>query len=64
MLRLYIAPSSYFREDKPHARGLIAGNDEFPCQRAKTLEEACKLVEAGFEYITDMDGGKILRKRK
>lgn len=31
---------------------------------AKTLKEACELVEAGFEYVTEMDGAKISQKRK
>jgi hypothetical protein len=31
---------------------------------ATTLEEACKLLEVGFEYVTDMDGYKLFRKRK
>ena len=39
-------------------------NDEFTVRIAKTLDEACKLVEAGFDYVTDMDDGKIFRKRK
>jgi hypothetical protein len=28
------------------------------------LKEACQLLEIGFEYITDMDGTKLFRKRK
>lgn len=39
-------------------------NDEFHVKVANTLEEACKLLEVGFEYITDMDGCKLFRKRK
>lgn len=39
-------------------------NDEFTVRLLNTLEEACELVEAGFEYVTDMDGYKIFRKRK
>jgi len=31
---------------------------------AKTLQEACNLIEQGFEYVTEMDGVKIFRKRK
>jgi len=31
---------------------------------AENLQEACQLVEAGFEYVTEMDGVKIFRKRK
>jgi len=29
----------------------------------KTLDEAVKLLEDGWEYITDMNGAKIFRKR-
>jgi integrase len=39
-------------------------DDEFTSAVARTLQEACQLVEAGFEYVTEMDGVKIFRKRK
>ncbi|MEM1551929.1 MAG: hypothetical protein QXS01_01310 [Candidatus Bathyarchaeia archaeon] len=39
-------------------------NDEFHVRTAKTVEEACRLVEVGFEYVTEIDGVKIFRKRK
>jgi integrase len=41
-------------------------NDEFHAKVAKNAEEACKLVQVGFEYVTGeySDGGKIFRKRK
>jgi len=38
--------------------------DEWVSKVAKTIEEACSLVEAGFEYVTEMEGVKIFRKRK
>ncbi|MEM3697938.1 MAG: site-specific integrase [Candidatus Bathyarchaeia archaeon] len=38
--------------------------DDFHVAVAKTLEEACKLVEVGFEYVCSMDNAKIFRKRK
>ena len=38
--------------------------DEFHVKVAHNLEEACKLVEVGFDYVTDMEGCKIFRKRK
>jgi len=38
--------------------------DEFHVKVARTLDEACKLLEAGFDYVTDMEEGKIFRKRK
>ena len=40
--------------------------DEFHVKVAKNVEEAVKLIEVGFEYVTGNynDGGKIFRKRK
>ena len=40
------------------------GSDEYVCKAAKTLKEAQELVESGFEYVTEMDGVKLFRKRK
>jgi integrase len=40
------------------------GVDEFHSATAKTVEEATKLIEQGFEYVTEIDGAKIFRKRK
>jgi len=31
---------------------------------AATIEECCKLVDDGFEYVCDFEGRKIFRKRK
>ncbi len=39
-------------------------SDEFTVRVANNLEETCELLEAGFEYVTDIDGCKIFRKRK
>jgi integrase len=39
-------------------------NDDYVCKTAKNLQEATSLIEAGFEYITEMDGVKLFRKRK
>jgi len=39
-------------------------NDEFHVTLASNLKEACRLLEVGFEYVTDMDGKKLFRKRK
>jgi len=38
--------------------------NEFICKVARTLEEAKKLIENGFEYVTDKDGCKLFKKRK
>ena len=37
---------------------------DYDVKIAETLEEACKLLQVGFEYVTDMDGKKLFRKRK
>jgi len=39
-------------------------NEEFTVRAVDTLEEACKIMEVGFEYVCDMDGKKLFRKRK
>lgn len=39
-------------------------NDGFTAKVANTLEEVCGLVEVGFEFVCDMDGKKLFRKRK
>jgi len=39
-------------------------SDEYDVQIAENLEEAKKLLEAGFDYITDMDTRKLFRRRK
>jgi len=40
------------------------GNDEYHCKTAKTINEATQLIENGFEYVTEMDGTKLFKKRK
>jgi integrase len=39
-------------------------DDEFTCKVAKTLKEAAQLIEAGFEYVTEINYCKLFRKRK
>jgi integrase len=39
-------------------------NDEFTCKVAGTVQDAKDLVEAGFDYVTDVDGLKLFRRRK
>ena len=39
-------------------------NDEYHSAVAKTIDEARQLVEGGFDYVTDIDGVKLFRKRK
>jgi integrase len=39
-------------------------NDEFTAVVAHSEDEACKLIEGGFEFICDFNGNKLFRKRK
>jgi len=38
--------------------------DEFHSATARSVEEAQKLVEVGFEYVCDFNETKLFRKRK
>ena len=40
------------------------GGDDFICRLARDVDEAKELVEGGFDYVTDMHGTKLFRKRK
>ena len=39
-------------------------SDEYVCKTAETVNEAAKLIEAGFGYVCKIDGVKLFRKRK
>lgn len=39
-------------------------NEAFTARVAETVDDACKLIEAGFEYVTDIADKKLFRKRK
>jgi integrase len=39
-------------------------SDEWTCRAASTKDEAMSLIEGGFQYITDMEGFKLFKKRK
>jgi len=38
--------------------------EEYASATANTIGDAQKLVEAGFEYVTEIDDVKLFRKRK
>jgi len=38
--------------------------DEYVCKAAKTVKQAAELIEAGFEYVCEIEGIKLFRKRK
>ena len=37
--------------------------DEYETASASTVKEACDLINVGYEYVTEMEGIKIFRKR-
>ena len=39
-------------------------SDEYVCKVAKNVDEGKAFVESGFDYVTDVDGMKLFRKRK
>lgn len=39
-------------------------SDEFHVKVAKSVDETCKLIEVGFEYVTTVNSAQIFRKRK
>ena len=43
---------------------LNLNEDEWTCRTANTVEQAAKLIETGFQYVTEIDGIKLFRKRK
>ena len=38
--------------------------DKFHSATANSVSETAKLVEQGFDFVTDVDGVKLFRKRK
>jgi hypothetical protein len=42
----------------------LSSSNDYHVKVASTVEEAIKLVEVGFDFVTDMHGEKIFRKRK
>ncbi len=46
------------------SKGLVNYSDDYTVKVASTLDEYVDLLEQGFEYISDYQDKKILRKRK
>jgi len=48
-----------------YLRGItIGGEEEYTCKTATNVKEATALIEAGFQYVTEIDETKLFRKRK
>jgi len=43
---------------------LLGKPEDFVSKVAGNIEEACRLVETGFEYVCDFNGVKLFKKRK
>jgi integrase len=39
-------------------------DDEYICKTAENVKEAKELIEAGYQYVCDMESLKLFRKRK
>jgi hypothetical protein len=39
-------------------------DDDYTCKAAANVRDATELIEAGYEYVCDMDSIKLFRKRK
>jgi hypothetical protein len=39
-------------------------NDDYSAKVAHTEQEACQLIEAGFDFVCDFGCNKLFRKRK
>jgi hypothetical protein len=52
--------------DNPARHKLQTGTTEIAKSilRGSNKEEAMSLIEGGFQYVTDMDGVKLFKKRK
>jgi len=42
----------------------LSGSDEWTCKAAKNATEAATLIEAGFEYVQQIESISLYRKRK
>jgi len=45
-------------------QALFKGETEYVCRVARTVKEAKKLIEAGFEFVCEIGGAKLFRKSK
>ena len=43
---------------------LNLNEDEWTCRTANNVKQASELIENGFQYVTEMEGRKLFRKRK
>jgi hypothetical protein len=47
-----------------HLAQNLFGETDYTSEVATNIEQARKLLEAGFDYVCEIDGSKLFRKRK
>ncbi len=48
-----------------YLRGItLGGEEDYTCKTATNITEATQLIEKAFQYVTEIDGYKLFRKRK
>jgi hypothetical protein len=55
---------NHFRNRHARYSSVNFGSEEYACKVAENVEEAKALIESGYEYVTEVDGVKLFRKRK
>jgi len=45
-------------------QAIFEANEDYEVKTAENHDDACKLLEVGFVYVTDIEGKKLFRKRK
>ena len=43
---------------------VVSEDDDYICRAAANVKEATELIEAGYEYVCDMENVRLFRKRK
>ena len=67
--------NSYFEEKTETARKVAEytraralpqtnGEAEYTCKTAANIKEATELIEAGYQYVTTIEGIQLFKKRK
>lgn len=45
-------------------KGMISYSEEYTVKVTITIEDFTALLESGFEYVSDYEGKKVLKKRR
>ena len=43
---------------------VVFEDDDYTCRATANVKEATELIEAGYEYVCDMENVRLFRKRK